>query len=79
MSYELQSDRHKTAVDVHAEVADHLVQPISTRTVQRRLNEFGLMGRVARKKPLISEKNRRKRLAFAKEHVDWPLWKVGIF
>lgn len=55
-----EANRHKTAVDIHKEIKDQLLTPISTRTIQRRLNEFGLMGRVARKKPLISEKNRKK-------------------
>lgn len=44
---------------------------ISVRTVRRRLCEFGLNGHVARKKPYISEKNRKARLKFAKEHIDW--------
>ena len=44
---------------------------VTPRTVQRRLNEFGLMGRVVRKKPLLSKRNITARLNFAKEHVDW--------
>lgn len=66
-----EADRHKTAVDVHKEIMPQLNSPISTRTVQRRLNEFGLNGRVARKKPRLSKKNIKDRLAFAKEHVKW--------
>uniref|UniRef100_A0A915DL90 Transposase Tc1-like domain-containing protein n=1 Tax=Ditylenchus dipsaci TaxID=166011 RepID=A0A915DL90_9BILA len=73
-----ESDRHETAVDVHKEIADQLEVPIGTRTVQSRLNEFGLMGRVARKKPLISEKNRKKRLAYANEHLNWTMEHVGL-
>jgi len=38
---------------------------ISTR--KQKLNEFQLYGRVARKKPLISEKNRWTRIIFAKK------------
>ena len=41
------------------------------RTVQRRLNEFVLVGRVAKKNPLLSKKNKNARLRFAKEHFSW--------
>ena len=44
---------------------------MTPKTVQRRFNEFGLMGRVARKKPSLSKRNITARLNFAKEHVDW--------
>lgn len=39
------------------------------------------MGRVARKKPLISEKNRRARLQFAKTHITWTAekWSKVVF
>ena len=66
-----EENRHKTAVDIHSELAQELTKPISVRTVKRRLNEFGLMGRIARKKPFISKKNQKERLKWAKEHVDW--------
>lgn len=76
-----EADRHKTAVDVHAEISTKIDQKISVRTVRRRLNEFGLMGRIMRKKPLISEKNRRARIAFAKEHINWTReqWSKVVF
>lgn len=66
-----EEDRHKTAVDIHFEVSNQLSKSISTRTVQRRLNQFGLMGRVARKKPFISKKNQKARLKWAQKHVSW--------
>lgn len=66
-----EANRHKTAVDIHEEVSGQLSNDISVRTVQRRLNEFGLMGRVARKKPFISKKNQKARIKFAKEHLNW--------
>ena len=43
---------------------------VSQATVKRWLNEGGLKGRVARRKPKITEVNRRKRLAFAMAHKD---------
>lgn len=76
-----EADRFKTAVAIHNEISKDLHEKISVRTVQRRLNEFKLYGRVARKKPLISEKNRRARIAFAKEHLNWTSqqWSRVIF
>lgn len=44
---------------------------ISYATVIRRLEKAGLHARIPARKPLISLKNRRKRLQFAKEHHVW--------
>ena len=41
---------------------------ISTSTVQRRLSESGLHGRIAAKKPLLKDTNNKKRLASTKKH-----------
>lgn len=43
----------------------------SARTVRRRLDDVGLFGRVARKKPLLTERHRQLRLTWAKERKDW--------
>lgn len=76
-----ESNRFRTAVDIHKEIAPELDPQISVRTIRRRLCEFGLNGRVARKKPYISKKNRAARLLFAKEHIDWTpeQWSKVIF
>ncbi|XP_053994050.1 uncharacterized protein LOC128884597 [Hylaeus volcanicus] len=52
-----EADRFKTAVVIHGEISTDLHEEISIKTVQRRLDEFQLYGRVARKKPFISEKS----------------------
>ncbi|KAH9085146.1 hypothetical protein LEN26_020630 [Aphanomyces euteiches] len=54
---------------------------VSEETVRRRLRDFGLNGRAARKKPFISKANRLKRLAFAKKHLLWSPedWKRVLF
>ena len=44
---------------------------ISNRTVRARLVKAGLKGCKTRKKPYLSEFNRKKRLLWAKEHQDW--------
>ena len=54
---------------------------ISTSTFQRRLHESGLHVRVAVKKPLLKDTNKKKRLASAKKHKKWTLhqWKSVLF
>lgn len=53
------------------DVRDNLGLSISPSTIKRRMNEAGLKGCPACKKPFISDRNRMKRLAWAKEHVSW--------
>jgi hypothetical protein len=50
-------------------------------TVARRLQEIGLNARVARKKPFLKPIHIRRRLQFARDHVDKPLdfWKRVIW
>lgn len=52
-------------------IKQELQLAISTRTIRRRLQEQSLHGRVARKVPLLSAKNIRNRIDFAKQHLDW--------
>ena len=63
-------DRFNTATGISKQVKD--VIGVSRQTVSRRLHEIGLFARCPRKKPLISKKNQRARLAFANRHVLWP-------
>ena len=46
---------------------------ILTSTVQRRLCESGLHGRVAVKKALLKDTNNKKRLSWPKKHEQWTL------
>jgi transposase len=48
-----------------------LTSSMSVRTVRRRLTDRGLFARVAQKKPMVSSRNRRKRIAFARTHEHW--------
>ena len=54
---------------------------ISTSTVQRRLRDSGLHGRIAAKKQLLKNINNKKRLAWAKIHEHWALnrWKFVLW
>jgi transposase len=66
-----EKDRSKTAVDIQREIANYQGAQISVRTVRRRLIRFGLHGRIARKKPFVSLRNRQRRLQFARAHLHW--------
>jgi transposase len=66
-----EGDRTKTAVDIRREIAGHQGGQVSVWTIRRRLRQFGLHGRIARKKPFISHRNRQRRLKFAREHLNW--------
>ena len=54
---------------------------ISTSTVQRRLSETGLHGRIAKNKPLLKDTNNKKRLAWCKKHEQLTLerWKSVLW
>lgn len=52
-------------------VLNELQLDVSTRTVQRRLVEKNLHGRVARKVPLHSSRHVKHRLEFAARHLNW--------
>lgn len=56
-------------------------ESVSASTVRRALHEHGLYGRVPRKKPLISVKNQKKRLEYAKKHKneDNSFWEKCLF
>lgn len=55
---------------------------ITTKTIRNRLaKKFKMPARIPRKKPLITEKARLKRLAWCKAHKDWTVedWKKVTF
>lgn len=61
----------KTAVNIQREINRTHGTSVSVRTVRRRLCDKGLFGRIAVKKPLVSEVNRRRRLQWARQHQHW--------
>lgn len=63
------------------EIKDELNLNISTKTIRRRLHEHNFFNRVSVRKPMISKPNKKKRLDFAKKHVDKPIsfWKNVIW
>lgn len=60
-----------TAVDLNAHMKTFYNVQCSVSTTKRRLKAAGLFGRRPAKKPLISPKNRKARIKFAKEHLNW--------
>ena len=64
-------DRKLTAVDIWRQISMKYGDRLSVQTIKRRLWAAGLYGRIARRKPLVSRKNRLARIEFAKEHMAW--------
>ena len=60
-----------TASDLQESLREGGIQ-VSTSTIRRELNNSGLYGRVARKKPLLRPQHKNARLRFAKKHIDEP-------
>ena len=44
---------------------------VTTRTLQKYLHEEGFYARVGKRKPFVNEINRKKRLEWAKERINW--------
>lgn len=59
------------ASEVKKALKEELGVVVSSSTVRRTLNEKGLVAMVKPKKPLLSEKNVKARLEWAKQHMDW--------
>jgi len=74
-------NRRFTAPEIARELRKSRRQPVSDRTVARRLQQYGLGGRIAVKKPLLRAANIKKRYAWAKEHQDWTeeQWKTVLW
>jgi hypothetical protein len=64
-------NRHLTSPQLAASLNTTRKTPVSTSTVKRQLQDAGLLGRVAKKKPYLRLANKKKRLRWAKEHRHW--------
>lgn len=67
----VKKDPFQTAKDVQNYAREHMGVEMTTRTARRILVRAGLPARRPAKKPLISAKNRKALLAFARTHLDW--------
>ena len=66
-------DRRKSAFAVKGEIGKELRIAPHVDTIRRTVHKSGLFGRVARKKPYINMKSRRKRINYAKEMLQTPV------
>lgn len=60
-----------SAVDLNVQMRQIYGIDCSVSTTKRRLRHANLFGRRPAKKPLVSLKNRKARIDFAKEHLNW--------
>lgn len=72
---------HLSAPKITVEVERICGKSVSEDTVRRTLYRSGNHGQVARRKPFISKKNKRKRLEFAKQYLQkgTEYWEDVIF
>lgn len=66
---------------IRAEFQEFVGQKVSVSTVRSSLNNLGLYGWIAWRKPLLNDKHQRKRFDFAKRYQSWTSegWKKVIF
>ncbi|KAK3530954.1 hypothetical protein QTP70_007256 [Hemibagrus guttatus] len=68
---EVTKDPTTTSKELQASLASVKVS-VHDSTIRKRLGKNGLHGRVPRRKPLLSKKNIKARLSFARKHLDDP-------
>ncbi|KAK3517850.1 hypothetical protein QTP70_020993, partial [Hemibagrus guttatus] len=68
---EVTKDPATTSKELQASLASVKVS-VHDSTIRKRLGKNGLHGRVPRRKPLLSKKNIKAHLSFARKHLDDP-------
>ncbi|KAK3567614.1 hypothetical protein QTP86_020281 [Hemibagrus guttatus] len=68
---EVRKDPTTTSKELQASLASVKVS-VHDSTIRKRLGKNGLHGRVPRQRPLLSKKNIKARLSFARKHLDDP-------
>ena len=64
-------DRFDTTTSISRAFCEQTGNPISNKTVYRRLNKEKLLAKIPCRKPLISKKNQKVRLDFTTEYILW--------
>ncbi|KAG1044621.1 hypothetical protein G6F43_011430 [Rhizopus delemar] len=64
-------DDLENAVQAQQSLEQNLGKSVSVDTVRRALRDAGLVSFVRPKKPLINERNRKRRLQWDRQHIDW--------
>ena len=74
-------NRKLTSKELSRELKESSGVKLSAPTVRRRLIENGLQGCKARKKGLLTEKQRKHHLEWARSHGKWPVekWRNVLF
>ena len=77
----IQQEAKRTKFTTPRRIKRKLNLDVSSRTIDRRLIEVGLFGRVARHKHPFTDEERRKRLSFAEGYKNWTRtqWMQVIF
>ncbi|KAG0754682.1 hypothetical protein G6F61_013138 [Rhizopus arrhizus] len=65
------ADGLENAVQAQQSLEQNMGKSVSVDTVRRALKNAGLVSFVKPKKPLINERNRMRRLQWARQHIDW--------
>ena len=75
------ADPRLSAPEINRKIKANNSIEFSSRTVQRRLVDAGLLGRLPTKKPFISKKNRSARVSCAKKHRNWTVedWRKELW
>lgn len=75
------SDRRLTSSELCKDWRQSTGVEVSTSTIRKRLLGSGLRGCKAKKKPKVLEKQRKARIAWTKEHLNWTSenWNKVIF
>lgn len=78
---QLTTNKTKSIKNLTQNLQEHNGIKVSRQTLSRELHNAGLRSTTKKKKPAISQKNRKERLAFAKSHKDWTVddWKRVVF
>ncbi|GFX53717.1 transposable element Tcb1 transposase [Trichonephila clavipes] len=64
-------NRKTTLPQITSEMNNHLLNPVSIKTIQRELHTANIHDRVAIRKPLVSGRNAAKRLQWCRDHLNW--------
>jgi transposase len=66
-------NRKSTAVELAKTIKKNGKPKATVRTIRNRLLEIGYPARIARKKPLLTKVQMKKRLQWARDHKDWTI------
>jgi len=67
----LKRGQFRTAVQAHKEAVKLLPEPVSVKTVRRRLREAGLIAKKVVKRPALLKRHVKGRLQFVKKYREW--------